>query len=104
MELTDTMLLDKSYPSWITRDNCEIIAKILPTGRKAKNGEIYEGDIILANIIEFSVATRGCVVYDKENSCYANKNDGGLTPLYKLGRIEIIGSEYINPELLEVIK
>jgi len=46
VELTDAMLLDESYPSWITRDNCEILGKILPTGVRDKSGrEAYHKDV-----------------------------------------------------------
>ena len=47
VELTDTMLLSGARPSWITSPNCEVLAKILPTGFFDKNNkEIWEGDIV----------------------------------------------------------
>ena len=47
VELTDEMLLSGDRPSWITSDNCEIIAKILPTGIKDIDKiEVYESDIV----------------------------------------------------------
>jgi len=66
-----------------------------------KNQEICTGHIIEANIIEFSVPTMGEVVYDQSLSMYASKNQAGLTPLYKLDRIKIIGNKLENPELLK---
>ena len=42
VELTDEALLSGSRPSWITSDNCEIIAKILPTGLKDKIGKSFD--------------------------------------------------------------
>ncbi|MDD5338202.1 MAG: hypothetical protein PHG35_02155 [Dehalococcoidales bacterium] len=49
IELTDIELITGKYPSWIKpgNDNCEILAKIRPTGDKDKsNTEIWEGDFI----------------------------------------------------------
>lgn len=70
--------------------------------RRDKNGnKIWVGDIITANIIEFGVKMRGNVVFDKEHSCYACKNLAGLTPLYKLDRIEVVENIHENQDLLQ---
>jgi len=72
------------------------------TGKRDKNGKkIYKKDKIEAIIIENSVATMGTIVWDNEHSYYANKNKAGLTPLYKLRSIEVIGTIHSNPELLD---
>ena len=93
VELTDTMLLDGSRPSWITSGNCEIIAKILPVGALDKNGkEIYEGDIVRFTwlidqiyVVKWNYETHEWKLHNREMRKY----------------IEIIGNIYENPELLE---
>lgn len=47
VELSDVMLLKRDFPSWIISDNCELLAKIRPTGKFDCTGEmIWEGDLL----------------------------------------------------------
>jgi len=72
------------------------------TGLKDKhNKEIFEGDVIQGDLFDQRLPTMGEVVFDDYFSFYANKNQGGNTPLHKIDKIEIVGNKFINPELLE---
>jgi len=71
------------------------------TGRQPRKTDLYEGDVIHANIIKYSIATMGVITWDNEHSWWANKNDAGLTGLHELNGIKILGNIHTNPELLE---
>lgn len=76
------------------------------TGLTDKNGkDIYEGDIINADIFSYSrtVPTMGEIVYDSFFGFFANKNYGGSTGLFKLANIEVIGNIHNDKSLLDNI-
>ncbi len=117
VELTDLMLLRGNFPAWIISDNCEIIAKIRPTGLKdCKGREVYEGDIVRVTEIPTPGRNRRSI-YGPEFIAPViwNDRDTGFTLAYQwsdTGKIddhihidptetEVIGNIYQNPELLE---
>jgi len=100
VELTDTMLLDGSRPSWITSDNCEVIAKILPTGLKDKNGkEVWEGDVVEASI--YGEETPQILEVEYRDTCFVidyEDSESDCVPVgHFVGSLKIIGNIYENP-------
>jgi uncharacterized phage protein (TIGR01671 family) len=68
----------------------------------SKGKEIWEGDLIESTFIEYPrVRTMGKVVYDPEHCLFGSENLVGVTPLYKLHKISVIGDIYTTPELLK---
>ena len=108
VELTDEKLLSGDRLSWITTDNCEIIAKILPTGQKTKGVEIWEGDIVQIFDGGYSQGTYR-IVWDNMNlKWYLSDANLEKDEYYMdLGEfswcpddLEIIGNVYQDKELL----
>lgn len=66
--------------------------------------DVFEGDIIRADIVEYSVPTIGQVVFSSEYLAWASRNLAGDTLLYKLCKIEIIGNIFENFDLLEKLQ
>jgi len=92
VELTDTMLISRSFPSWIITGNCELIAKIIPSEVKDKNDrEVYEGDKIRINQVDIFEVTYS------EGMWYLEPIDGTEADFltnYRPEDLEVIGSKY----------
>ena len=92
VELTDEMLIRGIAPSWLTSDNCEVIAKIIPSEVKDKNGrEIYEGDKIRVDEVNIFEVTYS------EGTWYLEPIDGTEADFlanYQPEELEVIGSKY----------
>jgi hypothetical protein len=70
--------------------------------RVDRNGEhIYEGMEVKGDLFDCRLQIRGEVVYDETFSCYGLRNLAGITPLFKINNISIVGNFYENPELPE---
>ena len=103
VELTDEMLLSGDRPSWITSDNCEIIAKILPTGLYVKSGkEVYEGDIVKASIYADEEPQILEVIFRDSSFLidYEDSESDCVPVALFVGTLEIIGNIFDNPELI----
>ncbi len=76
------------------RHDCEDLIFMQYTGLKDTNGkEIYEGDIMSVN------GEKAEVYYDENNVCFCLATGIDYNPC--IGRYEIIGNIYENPDLLK---
>jgi len=103
-ELTDNGLLSGARPSWITSNNCEILAKILPTGLYDKhNTEIWEGDILLLAYAGLQIKKMGIVKWHDDTASFCIYIQDGIASMSKgvqSRQDEIIGDIYRNPDLI----
>lgn len=60
--------------------------------------EVFRGDIITGNLFDKRVPITGVVVYDHDHACYGLKNQAGITFLFRIAEIKIIGNVHENPE------
>ena len=92
VELTDTMLISRSFPSWIITPNCELIAKIIPSEVKDKNDrEIYEGDKVKIGDEVYEVT------YGEGTWYLEPANDGieaDFLTNFQSEELEVIGDKY----------
>lgn len=72
---------------------------MLSIGLPDKSGKkIFKGDIITGNLFDKRVPIMGAVVYDSKHACYGLENQAGITPLFRIAEIKIIGNVHENPE------
>lgn len=90
VELTDQKLLQRVFPSWIVSDNCEVLAKIRPTGFHDINGDpsrkLWEGDVI---------KTRGeyrVICFNKTYGQWMGESEHSRLGLYLL--LDAYGAKY----------
>jgi hypothetical protein len=90
---------------WIDGDVCDIdecIEIMQYTGIEDINGNlIWESDIIKGILIDDDLLCMGEIIYDELMAFYGLKNDAGITPLFRLSNIEIIGNKFEDPELIK---
>ena len=108
VELSDVKLINRDLPLWIIYGNCEIIAKIRPTGLLDKSGkEVYEGDLVAVYDGGYCLGTFR-VEWDKADFKYilADWENERTIHCFDLGEfsgseddIEIIGNIYENREI-----
>lgn len=69
----------------------------------SKSVEIFEGDIIEANLSDHNLPTKGCIVYNETFGAFANKNDAGETLLHNmcLNTFEVVDNIHDNPAWLK---
>jgi hypothetical protein len=91
VQLTDTMLINRTYPSWITSDNCEVIAKLIPSEVPDRNNrEIYEGDKVrlLGEVFEVTYSTGMWYLEPVKGG------DADFLTNYESQDLEVIGDKY----------
>ena len=92
---------DPIHPGEIIRmfDGHEVDLKTVGqfTGRKDIRGKkIFERMMIEGDLFDSRLPIMGEVVYDEHFVCWNLKNKGGLTPLYKIYKIEIIDETEVS--------
>lgn len=85
-----TFVQYESCPEYIGLEDCE---RLLDR-KDIKGNDIYEGDVIKGTLIDEDDPLRisGVIVYDPYFSFFGIKNDAGITGLFHVDNIEIVGN------------